>query len=104
MFIYRAMCDREYNSVCEKYPLSWNSKCKWFSDDLNFILERVRDGKFNNSKFKDNAYRNIVKYRVRNPSVLVRVSNNELMLRRKSQPLVGIEFVGIAESERYCEE
>ena len=99
MFIYRAMCDREYNSVCEKYPLSWNSKCKWFSDDLNFILERVRDGKFNNSKFKDNAYRNIVKYRVSNPSVLVRVSNNELMLRRKSQPLVWIEFVEIMTSE-----
>ena len=98
MFIYRAMCDTEYNSVCEKYPLSWNSKCKWFSDDLNFILERVRDGKFNNSKFKDNAYRNIVKYRVKNPSILIRVSDNELMLRRKSQPLVGIEFVGIVES------
>lgn len=95
MFIYRAMCDREYNSICEKYPLSWNSKCKWFSDDLIFILERVRDGKFNNSKFKDNAYRNIVKYRAGNPSVLVRVSDNELMLRRKSQPLVGIEFVEV---------
>ena len=99
MFIYRAMCDTEYNSVCEKYPLSWNNKCKWFSDDLNFILERVRDGKFNNSKFKGNAYRNIVKYRVKNPNVLIRVSDNELMLRRKSQPLVGIEFVGIVESE-----
>ncbi len=99
IFIYRAKCDTEYNSVCEKYPLSWNSKCKWFSDDLNFILERVRDGKFNNSKFKDNAYRNIVKYYVSNPSVLVRVSNNELMLRRKSQPLVGIEFVEVVESE-----
>ena len=99
MFIYRVMCDTEYSSVCEKYPLSWNSKCKWFSDDLNFILERVRDGKFNNSKFKDNAYRNIVKYCVRNPSVLVRVSDNELMLRRKSQPLVGIEFVGIVEGD-----
>ena len=98
MFIYRAMCDREYDSVCEKYPLSWSSKYKWFSDDLNFILERVRDGKFNNSKFKDNAYRNIVKYHVRNPSVLIRVSDNELMLRRKSQPLVGIEFVEIVES------
>lgn len=99
MFIYRAMCDAEYNSVCEKFPLSWSSKCKWFSDDLNFILERVRDGKFNNSKFKDSAYRNIVKYRVRNPDVLIRVSDNELMLRRKSQPLAGIEFVGIVTSE-----
>ena len=37
MFIYRAMCDTEYDSVCEKFPLSWNNKCKWFSDDLNFI-------------------------------------------------------------------
>ena len=99
MFIYRAMCDREYNSICEKYPLSWSGKCKWFSDDLNFILERVRDGKFNNSKFKGNAYRNIVKYRVRNPSILIRVSDNELMLRRKSEPLVWIEFVGIVESK-----
>ena len=99
MFIYRAMCDREYNSVCERYPLSWNSRCKWFSDDLNFILDRVRDGKFNNSKFKDNAYCNIVKYHVRNPSVFVRVSDNELMLRRKSQPLVGIEFVEVVSSE-----
>ena len=38
MFVYRAVCDNKYNSVCEKYPLSWNSKCKWSSNDLNFIL------------------------------------------------------------------
>ena len=76
-----------------------------YRDHLSDVTENTQpviafdDGKFNNSKFKDSAYRNIVKYRVNNPNVLIRVSDNELMLRRKSQPLVGIEFVGIVESE-----
>ena len=94
MIVFRAMCNEEYERTIKLGCADFSKKrFKWFSNNINFILDRVGDGKFNNSKFKDNAYRNIVKYHVRNPSVLIRVSDNELMLRRKSQPLVGIEFV-----------
>lgn len=83
MKLYRLMCDEEFNSVCEKHPFSWNKSCKWFTDDVEF-LQRVSDKKFNNSKFKQDRYKNLVVYQVENLSTFERVSNKELMLRRKN--------------------
>lgn len=82
MKLYRLMCDEEFNSVCEKHPFSWNKSCKWFTDDVEF-LQRVSDNKFNNSKFKQDRYKNLVVYQVENLTTFEKVSNKELMLRRK---------------------
>lgn len=35
---------------------------KWFSPDLEFIRTRVRDGKFNNSKFVPSRYTHIISF------------------------------------------
>lgn len=81
------MCKEEANAICNKFPLSWKSKFKWFTDDLNFLL-RVSDGKFNNSK----SYEILVTYEI-NDQFLKRVSNNELMLARKDQPLAKVRLI-----------
>lgn len=81
--IYRAMCKKEFEGRCSKFPFSWISKNKWFSDKYEFILGRVRDGEFNNSKFKDGAYDIIVEYTVKDIGMFRRVSANELMLNLK---------------------
>lgn len=81
--IYRAMCEDEFSGRCAKFPFSWNSKNKWFTDNYKFILSRVRDGEFNNSKFKGDAYSVIVEYAVEDVSMFRRVSDNELMLNVK---------------------
>ena len=92
MKLYRLMCDEEFNPICEKYPFSWNKSCKWFTDDVEF-LQRVSDKKFNNSKFKQNRYKNLVVYQVENISTFERVSHKELMLRRKNAQNVKVVSV-----------
>ena len=51
MKLHRLMCKAEYDRVDNTSPFSWQSKAKWFSDDIKFIKSRVGDGKFNNSGF-----------------------------------------------------
>ena len=51
MKLYRLMCKAEYDMVDNTSPFSWQSKAKWFSDDIEFIKSMVSDGKFNNSCF-----------------------------------------------------
>ena len=94
MILYRAMCKGEYDNISGEFPLSWSSKCKWFSENLSFTQDRVLDKKFNNSKFKPDRYKYLVKYEVDDKfNKLVKVSNNELMLRVRDQPL--IKFVNV---------
>ena len=56
MKLHRLMCKAEYNRVDNTSPFSWQSKAKWFSDDIEFIKSRVGDGKFNNSGFVEGRY------------------------------------------------
>ena len=92
MKLYRLMCDEEFNFICEKHPFSWNKSCKWFTDDVEF-LQRVSDNNFNNSNFKQDRYKNLVVYQVENLSTFERVSNKELMLRRKNAQNVKVVSV-----------
>ena len=87
--IYRLMCDKEFNSVCSNFPFSWNKSCKWFTDDVNF-LKRVSDGLFGNSKFKTDRYKHLVEYLVEDINTFERVSDKEIMLRRKHDPKVKV--------------
>ena len=93
MKLYRMMSKKEFDSVSSTSPFSWRSKCKWFTDNKDFILSRVTDGKFNNSKFKKDRYTHLVEYTVEDIGVLVRVSNNELMLRIKDEPKLKVSCV-----------
>ena len=87
--VYRRMCKQEYDSVCEKFPFSWNKGCKWFTDDINF-LQRVNDKKFNNSTFIKGRYDYLIEYEVESIDKFERVSNFELMLRRKFAHMIKV--------------
>lgn len=49
--LFRAMCEEEYNKTSENYLSYCRNKEKAFGTK-EFVLNRVCDGKFNNSKFK----------------------------------------------------
>ncbi|AFL47770.2 hypothetical protein ZZ1p0236 [Acinetobacter phage ZZ1] len=88
--LYRLMCEDEFNKVSEFQPFAWQSRFKWFTDTIEF-LKRVKDGNFNNSKFKPNRYDYLVVYEIEDDWVLHRVSNHEVMLRREKQPFVKVK-------------
>lgn len=90
MILYRAMCKDEFKKVDILNPFNWNSKTKFFSPSIDFIYNRVKDGKFNNSKFKSNKYDFIVKYTLNDLNAFRQVSDNELMLYRKNEPLTKV--------------
>ena len=94
MKLYRLMCKAEYDRVDSTSPFSWQSKAKWFSDDIEFIKSRVSDGKFNNSSFVDGRYDYLVVYDIAdNNDKLKRVSDKEVMLYRKDAPMVKVNSV-----------
>ena len=94
MKLYRLMCKAEYDRVDNTSPFSWQSKAKWFSDDIEFIKSRVSDGKFNNSGFVEGRYDYLVVYDVTdNNDKLKRVSDKEVMLYRKDVPMIKVNGV-----------
>ena len=100
--IYRAMCEEELEGRCLDYPFSFSKgKFKWFSDDLGFIKDRVRDGSFNNSKFKPEAYAQIVMFVVKDLSRFKRVSNKELMLSVRDANSVKVLSFSVIHSDEY---
>ena len=91
MKLYRAMSEQEFNNVTNDRPFAWKSKSKWFSPNKEFVLNRVRDGKFNNSNFDNRRYTHLVEYLVEdNLKVLQTVSTHEMMLARKDEPLIKV--------------
>ena len=91
--LYRAMCAEEYIKTIHNQSFAWNNKSKFFSEDLDFVVGRVQDGKFSNSSFKTDKYRHLVKFEVclineQNP--FIKVSNKELMLNVRKQSLVKV--------------
>ena len=91
MKLYRAMSEQEFNNVTNDRPFAWKSKFKWFSPNKEFVLNRVRDGKFNNSNFDNRRYTHLVEYLVEdNLKVLQTVSTHEMMLARKDEPLIKV--------------
>ena len=88
------MCKAEYDRVDNTSPFSWQSKAKWFSDDIEFIKTRVGDGKFNNSNFVEGRYDYLIIYDIiDNNSKLKRVSDKEVMLYRKDAPMIKVNCV-----------
>ncbi len=59
------MCQEEFERTI-KYgvPDFSEKRFKYFSPDLNFILQRVKDGNFNNSKHCPNRYSKIVSFSI----------------------------------------
>ncbi len=91
MKLYRAMSEQKFNNVENDRTFAWKSKFKWFSPNKEVVLNRVRDGNFNNSNFCRNRYTHLVEYLVEdNLKVLQTVSTHEMMLARKDEPLMKV--------------
>ena len=88
------MCDKEFRDTLRHNKLSWNSKFKWFGTE-DFVLSRVRDGKFNNSKFVSDRYANLVEFEFSEESLIhfSKCGNREFMLSVRKVPLV--KLIGI---------
>ncbi|MFA6199298.1 MAG: hypothetical protein WC679_02665 [Bacteroidales bacterium] len=96
MIVYRAMCEAEFNETMNTKQLSWLSRFKWFGT-LDFIKQRVTDGKFNNSTFIKDRYCKIIKFEIDDSSLchFKKVGYRELMLDRRKTPLIKITVIGI---------
>lgn len=60
--IYRAMCEDEFKETIRYGKAQFRTRFKWFSTNLEFIHQRVRDGRFNNSAQAKNRYDFIVAF------------------------------------------
>lgn len=60
--IYRAMCEEEFSGTMLYGKAQFRKRFKWFATNLDFVLDRVRDGKFNNSAQATQRYERIVSF------------------------------------------
>lgn len=90
--LHRLMCEKEFDSISSTNHFAWHKRCKWFTDNPDF-LKRVKDGKFNNSKFSQQRYDYLVEYVVESLDDFIRVSNNELMLYRCKSQMVKVKSI-----------
>jgi hypothetical protein len=81
MIVFRAMSEKEFLLTLEYERPIFIKKFKWFSEDKNFIINRVCDGKFNNSSFCKNRYTHIVKF-IADGKRFIKLNNKELMINR----------------------
>lgn len=97
--LYRAMCGEEFRDTLRHNKLSWNSKFKWFGTE-DFVIDRVRDGKFNNSKFVADRYANLVEFEFSEESLIhfSKCGNREFMLNVRKAPLVKIISIRVLNS------
>lgn len=91
MILYRAMCDLEFQDMQKFNSLSWNSKHKWFGTE-SFVKSRVQDGQFNNSRFVNGRYNNLVRFEISDDSLqyFSKCGNREFKLERRKAPMIKI--------------
>jgi len=63
MIIYRAMCREEFARTLKFGKADFSlRRFKWFATDLDFIMNRVLDKTFNNSRHVPDRYVHIVQF------------------------------------------
>ena len=63
MIIYRAMCAEEFVKTCKTGKADFSRRrFKWFSTNLEFIMNRVLDTQFNNSRHVPSRYVHVVQF------------------------------------------
>ena len=88
MTIYRAMCHEEMVKTINNGYASFDTKrYKWFSQNLEFIVNRVMDKKFNNSKFKSHRYTYLLEFEW-NGNNCDFISTNEIQFDRRKNPKI----------------
>lgn len=63
MIVYRAMCSEEFARTVKFGKADFSlRRFKWFATDIDFILSRVLDKRFNHSKHVPSRYVHIVQF------------------------------------------
>lgn len=90
MIVYRAMSESEFNETMKSGKADFNIKrFKWFSPSLEFIQSRVRDGKFNNSKFAVSRYTHIIAFDADVTKADWHIGN-EIQFDRRKNPKISV--------------
>lgn len=85
--VYRAMCKEEYEETVKSKNAVFYKRFKWFSENLEFIMNRVRDGKFNNSTHDKERYDFILKFEA-DLSKAQQLNDNEIQFDRRRNPTI----------------
>jgi len=90
MIIYRAMCEEEYlNTIKYNKPDFSLKRFKWFSPSLEFIISRVKDGSFNNSRFCRDRYKYLMAFEINGYDFLK--DKKEIQIDRRNN--IKIDFI-----------
>ncbi len=90
--IYRAMCKKEFQESTNN-RLAWQSRFKWFSSNKDFVVNRVKDGRFNNSRFIPDRYSILVEIGIEDFNHFNQINDQELMLDRRQANQVKIHYI-----------
>ena len=91
-YVYRAMCSDELNDTIKNGSASFYKRFKWFSKHLEFVIERVQNGTFNNSSHVHDRYKHIVLFEA-DVEKASQVSTHELQFDRRKNP--SIKFIKV---------
>jgi hypothetical protein len=96
MILYRAMSPEEAEKTINNKEVQFIRRFKWFSPSLEFVNNRVRDGKFNNSKFSTEKYTHLLKFEFRDKDDVAFIKNkDEWMLDVRKTPLIKLLSVSV---------
>ena len=84
------MCLEEATETLKNQKPVFRKRFKWFSDDLSFIKDRVKDGRFSHSQFKVDPYFVILKFCVNDADMCEfnKLNQKEIMLDIRRLPMV----------------
>lgn len=92
------MSKEEAEKTVRDKEIQFIRRFKWFAPSLTFVKNRVRDGKFNNSKFATERYTHLLKFTFRDTDDVHFIKNtDEWMLDVRKTPLVKLLSVSILE-------
>src|SRR5574343_894990 len=97
MKIYRAMCKSELADTLKynKPAFMAGKRFKWFSPTTDFIFDRVKDGKFNNSSIMTDRYEYVVEFDITDECLdkFTKCGHRELMLDLRKSNLIKINSI-----------
>lgn len=92
MKLFRAMSEQEYIDTMENGRPSFapGKKAKFFSHSLDFIQQRVRDGRFGKSHLEVHTrnYQYIVEFEFEPTDAFIKLNEKEWMLNVRKSPMV----------------
>ena len=87
MKIYRAMSEEELERTVKKGKPDFMRRFKWFSPNIEWVKNRVQDGKFNNSNHIDTRYIHLVEFEWLSGQEDFQ-SMNEIQFDRRKNPTI----------------